>query len=86
MSAVSDLIERNSGDSMAIIAGLLGAMSRHFGQLPDGCTEKDDVTAGVLILDQMSERDGKSDRVLVAVLEGMLVAGITPADVKELAG
>lgn len=93
MSAVDDLIERveaetgqcidnNDGDNMAIIA-LMGAMSRILGLSPPGYTERDDVTAGVLIQQQMAltsenQREQESKEIIAA-----LIGGISPDDIKE---
>lgn len=67
------------------MAGLFGAMSRLMGQSPPSYRKCDDVAAGLVIKHRMSpayQRQLASD----AVLAQLLVAGMSPDDIKEFLG
>lgn len=85
MSAASDLIERmeketgqridaNDGDNMAM-AGIVGALSRLMGKSPASYRERDDVAAGVLILEQAKpeyqQRKAAEEAMLALFIAGL---------------
>ncbi len=96
MSEASDLIERleretgqriddNDGDNLAI-AGLLGAISRLMGKSPSTYTERDDVAAGILILQQQMTPEYKRGQESKKLMAELLLGGMSPDDIKGLMG
>jgi len=75
-------IDDHDGDNFAI-AGLFGVLARAMGN--SNHQARDDVAAGVLIRHQMTP-EWEAEQRAKRLMAEMMVAGVSPASLKELMG